>query len=624
MKEALTRTTIAFLLTLFAWAGVPTPLAAQAPGGLDADQIDLRLWLIADSITATNSNGQVSYWPDESGNDNPATQLDSQYQPQLVKGQWGGQDVVDFDGTDFMTGVLSALGDSGSVIVVGRFDEDIQSTTAFFITVGDGSEGGTISLGRSGDPQQQDRFVNKISSDSILYGAPVEGGAAARRILTYGWSNGSDNLLASNNYDDDVEESSGVLAPGGTYTLGAWADTSGLLSGEIAEVIVLDSWLDDAERSVVATYLGARYNLSDPVRDFGYDPDLVGDTSNFIDHEVMGVTQRVNNTIVDTVGSGGMLLANVDFLQNANDYVFVGHNDSTGITEDNSLSGQVDARLSRIWGVNVRDETPNGGNIEMRFYLNELIADLDTADTSNYVLLSSSTLPPNFSEDATVVDRQVDTAGNYIAFILPASQLQDGGAYTLGTLDTTQSPIPVELASFDATYQNEDDRVALNWATASEENNAKFIIERSKDGRHFEMIGQTPGQGTTIDRTQYTEFDREPLSGTNYYRLKQVDYDGSYEFSAVVAVQIEEGLTGLTAAPNPFREQVQLSVNAEQQETAQLTVLDQVGRVVTQRQVELNRGNNQVELNLSGYDSGWYIVKVQDGQNSTVMKLMKY
>jgi hypothetical protein len=99
------------------------------------------------------------------------------------------------------------------------------------------------------------------------------------------------------------------------------------------------------------------------------------------------------------------------------------------------------------------------------------------------------------------------------------------------------NPLPIELLSFTAKYQ--DGIVLLNWATGSEINNDYFTLERSRDALNAEIIGFVDGAGNSSRTLHYQFVDRDPLPGISYYRLKQTDYDGSFEYSQWVAVQVD-------------------------------------------------------------------------------------
>gem|GEM_PF-2592363 len=100
----------------------------------------------------------------------------------------------------------------------------------------------------------------------------------------------------------------------------------------------------------------------------------------------------------------------------------------------------------------------------------------------------------------------------------------------------SQNPLPIELIHFSAEAMGR--MVELNWATASEINNDFFTLERTTNMREIEIIGRTPGAGNSNSVLRYSYTDRDPHPGISYYRLKQTDYDGSYEYSEWVAVSV--------------------------------------------------------------------------------------
>jgi hypothetical protein len=120
--------------------------------------------------------------------------------------------------------------------------------------------------------------------------------------------------------------------------------------------------------------------------------------------------------------------------------------------------------------------------------------------------------------------------------------------YTINWVGT----LPVSLLYFTATPVD-DVHALLSWATASESDNAYFEVERSADALHWISIGRTPGAGTSSEEHDYTMADISPLSGANYYRLRQVNIDGSFIYSDIQEVAFGEGdgATSLVVHPNP-------------------------------------------------------------------------
>ncbi len=187
---------------------------------------------------------------------------------------------------------------------------------------------------------------------------------------------------------------------------------------------------------------------------------------------------------------------------------------------------------------------------------------------------------------------------------------------------TTNLAVPVKLISF--TASKNDDYIALNWTTASEENNDYFIVQRSTDGKQFEDIGEVDGNGTTSAITHYqyldntTQITNQPINQlTFFYRLKQVDFDGKFEYSKTVVVNGEQSkeqsqqLT-LSVSPNPFTDQVLLKATGVTNQQATLRIIDAFGKMVLEQQTELKEGETFIDLSqfANTNQSGAYVVQI--------------
>ena len=115
--------------------------------------------------------------------------------------------------------------------------------------------------------------------------------------------------------------------------------------------------------------------------------------------------------------------------------------------------------------------------------------------------------------------------------------------------------------------------VILRWETASEEDNSHFVVERSADGNSFEAIGTVAGNGTTSEINHYSLVDKDPYYGYNYYRLKQVDFDGDYEYSQIETVIISsQDVPDVIIYPNPVLTTTTLRVVTPFETDAQVEV----------------------------------------------------
>lgn len=148
------------------------------------------------------------------------------------------------------------------------------------------------------------------------------------------------------------------------------------------------------------------------------------------------------------------------------------------------------------------------------------------------------------------------------------------------SVNTTAAALPVELSKFEVHTRQRD--ILLTWQTDSEQNNDGFEIERSADGSDWEMIGFVEGNGTTSNASEYFFLDEKPMLGENYYRLRQVDFDGRFDYSMVKVVQFnnEEAAGKLTVAPNPARPGQALTISGAARDATEIRLLDLNGKQI--------------------------------------------
>ncbi len=141
------------------------------------------------------------------------------------------------------------------------------------------------------------------------------------------------------------------------------------------------------------------------------------------------------------------------------------------------------------------------------------------------------------------------------------------------------TPLPVELTSFEPAVAGRN--VRLNWTTASETNNAGFSVEM-KEGEGFVEKGFVAGQGTTLEAQRYSFDAGTLLPGTYTFRLRQVDFDGVFEYSpeVEVAVALDEPFFFSAPQPNPMRAESRVHVSVQQTQKVSVRVYDLLGREV--------------------------------------------
>lgn len=191
-----------------------------------------------------------------------------------------------------------------------------------------------------------------------------------------------------------------------------------------------------------------------------------------------------------------------------------------------------------------------------------------------------------------------------------------------GATITPATTLPVSLTSFQVEKLGMD--AILNWTTESEQENSGFEVQRSENGRDFETITWVEGNGTTQSSSNYTLKDKALRGGkTYYYRLKQVDFSGTFEYSKVITIDFASQQNNMGELfPTPSMGQVNFSYEAIEAAPLSIEVHDLNGRLVSEVQTEAVVGSQIFNLNLSELERGIYFVKVDDGIKPIYRKLV--
>jgi len=193
-----------------------------------------------------------------------------------------------------------------------------------------------------------------------------------------------------------------------------------------------------------------------------------------------------------------------------------------------------------------------------------------------------------------------------------------GGGFT----QNVQSALPVEIKSFEAEKTGE--MVSLRWLTSVEVDNDFFTIERSSDGINFSEIGKVLGNGSSVTENKYEFFDRKPVVGLNYYRLKQTDYNGSFAHLGIRTVDFEDD-RDVSIYPNPLHTDL-LSIDYKTKKSeskVEVYIRNIEGKLVFQSEEEVAKGNNTMNLSLGNMIAGIYMVQVVSGGEVHTTKLIK-
>jgi hypothetical protein len=178
------------------------------------------------------------------------------------------------------------------------------------------------------------------------------------------------------------------------------------------------------------------------------------------------------------------------------------------------------------------------------------------------------------------------------------------------------SPLPVELTSFSANCEEGD--VQLFWQTASEFNASHFSVEKSKDGYNWVGIGQVNAAGNSNSLLNYSYFDRNETSGVNYYRLIQVDIDGTEkEYAPILANCASEFPETWMSYPNPSQTSFQVVCDYDELiGDATLNITDASGKLVGNQGLKMNEGMNLFVINQE-LTPGIYFLTISNDSKST-------
>ena len=221
----------------------------------------------------------------------------------------------------------------------------------------------------------------------------------------------------------------------------------------------------------------------------------------------------------------------------------------------------------------------------------------DIVDYSDHGYRTSSATLSLDGTEQFVLEYYENGGGNRISFNISAVSL------------------PVTWLSFDGSYNETTKRTKLDWSTASEENNDYFEIQRSIDGVTYELLATIDGSGTTSSVSKYEFEDVSPLAGASYYRLKQVDFDGQFDYSKVVLVKTISD-ENFKLYPNPATSYLKLDYQGPEVHAGQISLYNSVGVVVKRIPLELIIAGNKINLN--GLNKGIYIAEINT--NNTIVR----
>lgn len=314
------------------------------------------------------------------------------------------------------------------------------------------------------------------------------------------------------------------------------------------------------------------------------------------DNDVLPVTMHISSA-----GSAGGV---IDFSSyptaNDNTPFPVGVGSVAHQNDPNNLINQGFKIYNRFWMIKSNHTTIPSGNLSFAYKAEGMTGDLSFGSTSMAAQFHNGT---SWSINQFGAD---NNSGLVSGVNFSASSF--GGAWTLVQ---NGAPLPITLLSFNAVWADENQSVArIFWSTASELDNDFFQVQRSKDGFNWYNVQKVEGAGSSINTIDYEIFDTRPLNGISYYRLKQVDYDGTESYSNVVALNRDLTNPLVEVYPNPANSIFNIYFSGFGKKFVNVDIIDNSGRVVMQFHPNVYN-NPEHMIDVSNFQSGLYHIQVR-------------
>lgn len=319
------------------------------------------------------------------------------------------------------------------------------------------------------------------------------------------------------------------------------------------------------------------------------------DFESYADGATVAVDNNTANPAVDWSHDGGATVNKV-FATNpitGTRSFFHRNGNSTWTTEAIDISGHSNISIS----INLNELTCEAGDKIETFYDIDAAGPVEFGDGNGDGAFNNATNSVSSLNGSSMVITVVTTSDN------GNDKHKFDDIIVQGTL-----VLPIELVYFSAKAKRR--HVVLEWQTASEIHNDYFTIERSIDALEWDVVREVQGAGNSASHLNYKAIDKKPYPGISYYRLKQTDFDGQYEYSDIVSVQVKLTNPKISSYPNPTRDQITLE--GDKLELQQVRIFSKLGLDVTSLTRMLDNLDTKSTLDLSGLDPGMYYIKTRN------------
>ncbi len=340
---------------------------------------------------------------------------------------------------------------------------------------------------------------------------------------------------------------------------------------------------------------------------------------------VINAANNNNNLWVPITGPDGNIIAEIDANGNNLGTVTTSFYTRTG-NPVRLASGNI-SYLNRNITINVQNQPSISTPVSLRLYItNQELADMIATPGSGVTGIASLGVRKNNNPCGNAIVGTAATqtvTGRYTQGTFGHALQMDVTSFSSFYFFSTTAALPVEFINIIAKAQNKASKI--QWVVTNQDKIAYYLVERSTDNRNFDVIGnvqavQQSGQITY----NYTDFNAASISKVMYYRIRAVEETGKEKLTDIASVVFGADFTNIVSVyPNPAGGKTTISVTAERDETATIRVLDNTGRIVQQRAINIVAGKNNFEINLKLLPAGLYYVDVTGNTFSEKIKLIK-
>jgi hypothetical protein len=290
---------------------------------------------------------------------------------------------------------------------------------------------------------------------------------------------------------------------------------------------------------------------------------------------------------------------------------FATNTETTDVPSTLQETGKKVERIKRKWKVRetYRTKTPIGDVGEVTYEFDLFDSDVpEEVDDASKIWVVVDT-----DKDGSYIDESVATGGLITPFEWDETTKIGKFKHDFTNCETFSfviktNTVPVSWHQFDAIRL--ESKILLDWSTATEINNSHFEIQHSNDGENWQVLGQQSGNGNSNDISEYSFVDANPNVGLNYYRIKQIDFDGKSSFSIVRTVDFStEMVIQPNIFPNPANEYLTIELKGEPTNNIQFKIVDLSGAIVREGILD----GEFVSISTTDLKEGVYLVTLQQG-----------